>query len=125
MRIWQVMDECIQTGVSTTEKVLPGRLGLRRRAPMLYQRLMRGFYPGLASNNRLPAIESGKSALTGVINAPDVEEEKIKLAQISADNGDGPTPFQKAKVARVPRVVGLFLHPVLPMPPVCHCNSLQ
>ena len=37
------MDECIRTGVSTSETVLPGRLGLRRRAPMLYRRLMRGF----------------------------------------------------------------------------------
>ena len=36
------MDECIRTGVSTTEGTLPGRLGLRRRAPMLYRRLMRG-----------------------------------------------------------------------------------
>ena len=36
------MAECIRTGVSTTEATLPGRLGLRRRAPMLYRRLMRG-----------------------------------------------------------------------------------
>ena len=43
MRIWGVMDECIRAGVSTSETVLPGRLGLRRRAPMLYRRLMRGF----------------------------------------------------------------------------------
>lgn len=43
MRIWQVMDKCIRTGVSTTERTLPGRLGLRRRAPILYRRLMRGF----------------------------------------------------------------------------------
>lgn len=43
MKIWQVMDECIRTGVSTTERTLPGRLNLRRRAPMLYQRLMRGY----------------------------------------------------------------------------------
>jgi len=42
MKIWDVMDECIRTGVSTTERTLPGRLNLRRRAPMLYQRLMRG-----------------------------------------------------------------------------------
>jgi hypothetical protein len=120
------MDECIQTGVSTTEKVLPGRLGLRRRAPMLYQRLMRGFYPGLASSNPLPAIGPGKSALTGVIDAPDVEEEKIKLAKLSTGNGDDvaePTPFQKAKAARAPRVVGSFLHPVLPMPPVRQLRS--
>jgi L-serine deaminase len=43
LRIWDVMDECIRTGVSTSEQVLPGRLGLRRRAPMLYRRLMRGY----------------------------------------------------------------------------------
>jgi hypothetical protein len=36
------MDDCIRSGVSTAEKTLPGRLGLRRRAPMLYKRLMRG-----------------------------------------------------------------------------------
>ena len=42
MKIWGVMDHCIRTGVSTSETVLPGRLGLRRRAPMLYRRLMRG-----------------------------------------------------------------------------------
>ncbi|KIM32812.1 hypothetical protein M408DRAFT_62316 [Serendipita vermifera MAFF 305830] len=116
MRIWEVMDECIRTGVSTTEKVLPGRLGLRRRAPMLYQRLMRGFYPGLA-NSSLPAIGPGNSALTGVINAPDVEAEVAKLTQQPELNGKGPTSFQKSKAARAPRVVGSFAHPVLPMPP--------
>lgn len=45
MRIWGVMDDCIRTGVSTSEKTLPGRLRLRRRAPMLYRRLMRGWVP--------------------------------------------------------------------------------
>lgn len=43
MRIWAVMDDCIRVGVTTNEKTLPGRLGLRRRAPMLYRRLMRGY----------------------------------------------------------------------------------
>lgn len=42
------MDECIRSGVSTTSEVLPGRLGLARRAPKLYRRLMKGFYPTLA-----------------------------------------------------------------------------
>jgi hypothetical protein len=36
------MDDCIRSGVSTAEKTLPGRLGLRRRAPIVYKRLMRG-----------------------------------------------------------------------------------
>lgn len=43
MRIWAVMDDCIRMGVSSAEEKLPGRLGLRRRAPMLYRRLMRGY----------------------------------------------------------------------------------
>lgn len=38
------MDDCIRVGVSSAEEKLPGRLGLRRRAPMLYRRLMRGYY---------------------------------------------------------------------------------
>lgn len=37
------MDDCIRSGVATSEKTLPGRLGLQRRAPMLYRRLMRGY----------------------------------------------------------------------------------
>jgi hypothetical protein len=37
------MDDCIHAGVSATEPTLPGRLGLRRRAPTLYRRLMRGY----------------------------------------------------------------------------------
>ena len=41
-KIWSVMDECIRTGVSPHEKVLPGRMQVQRRAPMLYKRLMRG-----------------------------------------------------------------------------------
>lgn len=36
------MDDCIRMGVTSAEDKLPGRLGLRRRAPMLYRRLMRG-----------------------------------------------------------------------------------
>lgn len=49
MRIWSVMDDCIRTGVSTSETTLPGRLRLRRRAPMLYRRLMRGYVPSASS----------------------------------------------------------------------------
>lgn len=37
------MDECIRSGVSTSEETLPGRLQLARRAPKLYRRLMKGY----------------------------------------------------------------------------------
>ena len=42
LQIWRTMDECIRTGVSTSETTLPGRLQLQRRAPLLYRKLMRG-----------------------------------------------------------------------------------
>ena len=85
------MDDCIRTGVSSAEEKLPGRLGLRRRAPLLYRRLMRGylplphhfrtpaeltflllfhrFYPGLATPT-LPAID-GRPLPAGNIAAPE------------------------------------------------------
>ncbi|PPQ94651.1 hypothetical protein CVT25_009382 [Psilocybe cyanescens] len=71
LRIWQVMDDCIRTGVSTSETTLPGRLGLRRRAPMLYRRLMRGFYPGVSAPlNENPQIGSGSGWSTEAIGGP-------------------------------------------------------
>lgn len=39
------MDGSIRTGVTSTEAVLPGEFQVRRRAPGLYKRLQRGFYP--------------------------------------------------------------------------------
>lgn len=38
LSIWQVMQECVQRGM-TTEGILPGGLNVRRRAPRLVQRL--------------------------------------------------------------------------------------
>ncbi|KAF7430604.1 hypothetical protein PC9H_006312 [Pleurotus ostreatus] len=98
MRIWQVMDECIHTGVSSSERTLPGRLGLRRRAPMLYRRLMRGFYPGI-SQPTLPAIAGATAS----------SSEKNPGSQKLAD--------MRRKRSPAARVVGSFDHAVLPMPP--------
>ncbi len=39
LRIWSVMQECIQAGINTTTAVLPGGLKVRRRAPMLAEKL--------------------------------------------------------------------------------------
>ncbi|KDR67939.1 hypothetical protein GALMADRAFT_257430 [Galerina marginata CBS 339.88] len=100
MRIWEVMDECIHTGVSTAERTLPGRLGLRRRAPMLYRRLMRGFYPGVAySTSDRPAISAGSEwpdAPEAILPGPheqqaqsqspsDADPEMAKFADPDAD----------------------------------------
>ncbi|KAJ7763698.1 serine dehydratase alpha chain-domain-containing protein [Mycena olivaceomarginata] len=112
MRIWSVMDECIRTGVSSTETTLPGRLQLRRRAPMLYRRLMRGFYPGIASPLTGPRITAGSSS-AAVIDAPN--HGLPTHTQVTVDL-DAPTRLRPA-VSRPTRVVGSFEHAVLPMPP--------
>ena len=39
IKIWQVMQECVQRGI-TQEDVLPGGLNVKRRAPKLYQNLV-------------------------------------------------------------------------------------
>ena len=39
LKIWGVMQECVDNGCSRTEELLPGRLHVRRRAPGLLRRL--------------------------------------------------------------------------------------
>jgi hypothetical protein len=43
--VWETMDQCIRNGVTSTETHLPGGLNVKRRAPHLYRRLQKGFYP--------------------------------------------------------------------------------
>jgi len=108
MRIWAVMDDCIRSGVHTRETTLPGRLGLRRRAPLLYRRLMRGFYPGL-STPHLQAIEGGNRP-DGVIDAPG-NDSRLN------DPSSAPGSLKGPRHSHVARVVGSFDHPILPEPP--------
>ncbi|KAF9490162.1 hypothetical protein BDN71DRAFT_1454881 [Pleurotus eryngii] len=138
MRIWQVMDECIHTGVSSSERTLPGRLGLRRRAPMLYRRLMRGFYPGV-SQPTLPAIAGATAPPSEVISPPNTEgdtdlyEDGVLPGGWGSREGLSSKPFSASSPQKNPgsqklaemrrkrspaaRVVGSFDHAVLPMPP--------
>ncbi|KAJ3809594.1 serine dehydratase alpha chain-domain-containing protein [Lentinula aff. lateritia] len=123
-RIWSVMDECIQTGVTTNATTLPGRLGLRRRAPILYRRLMRGFYPGVMSppsnNARIEAGSNPNETLGGSIDAPKSSGENSNQTKqgssfetMGARIVDSAIPSAK----RAPRVIGAFDHPLLPEPP--------
>ncbi|KAI3621332.1 l-serine dehydratase [Moniliophthora roreri] len=111
--IWSVMDECIHTGVSSTATTLPGRLGLRRRAPALYRRLMKGFYPEIAAPLSQARIEGGQ--MLDAINKPllsDYEEQ--------SDNFESQPRSLSHKTSKATRVVGSFDHPLLPHPP---CNT--
>ncbi|KAF9581639.1 hypothetical protein BGW38_001268 [Lunasporangiospora selenospora] len=42
--IWNTMDNAIKNGCLSTEEMLPGRLRVRRRAPGLYKKLLKGLY---------------------------------------------------------------------------------
>jgi hypothetical protein len=116
--------------VSTAETTLPGRLGLRRRAPMLYKRLMRGsviftingrilncwrhsFYPGIASPD-LQLIGSASSASVGAIDAPESQASLNKEGS-AQERGE---VSASGKMPRAPWVTGSFDHAILPMPPV-------
>ncbi|KAL5531652.1 hypothetical protein ACEPAG_4529 [Sanghuangporus baumii] len=111
MRIWSVMDECIRSGVATQETTLPGRLGLQRRAPMLYRRLMRGFYPGVSAHASFPVITGG-AAPSGVLDAPNGQDSNSNGHERSYQIKGGPL-----RAPRPTRVVGSLEHPLLPMPP--------
>ncbi|KAJ3995354.1 serine dehydratase alpha chain-domain-containing protein [Lentinula boryana] len=126
LRIWSVMDECIQTGVTAKVPTLPGRLGLRRRAPILYRRLMRGFYPGVMSSpSNDPKIEAGSlpTAPSDLIDAPKSNGENSVRSKQSpsfesfAGAGARSVNTANPSAKRAPRVVGAFDHPLLPEPP--------
>ncbi|KAI0741465.1 L-serine ammonia-lyase [Daedaleopsis nitida] len=122
LRIWSVMDDCIRTGVSSAEEKLPGRLGLRRRAPILYRRLMRGFYPGLTSSSlSLPAIGAGAPP-AGHIGAPDGfaagGHSALGMGTEKGDSrGNRLGGGRRISATRPTRVLGILDHPVTPMPP--------
>lgn len=42
LHIWQVMQDCVQSGIERTETTLPGGLKVSRRAPRLYKQLTEG-----------------------------------------------------------------------------------
>ena len=111
------MDDCIRTGVSTSEKTLPGRLRLHRRAPMLYKRLMRGFYPAFSpSSPESQRIGEGEGT-SGEIGSPDgFDDEPLGGNGVGTKGG---MIKRESPVGRpAARVVGQFDHPLLPVPPV-------
>ncbi|CUA78101.1 hypothetical protein RSOLAG22IIIB_02718 [Rhizoctonia solani] len=131
LKIWTTMDECIRAGVSSVETELPGRLRLRRRAPMLYKRLMRGFYPAFYGGTGGPAI--GAPPMSPALANPVIEtggfgEDAMDSANrpshpnrfdfdgTGTNEPDDSGSFGKAATRRPVRVVGSFDHAILPMP---------
>ncbi|CAG8518878.1 12071_t:CDS:10 [Ambispora gerdemannii] len=44
MDIWETMNKSIENGCLSSEEYLPGKLQVKRRAPRLYEKLLRGLY---------------------------------------------------------------------------------
>ena len=111
MRIWSVMDEGIRAGVHSTQEVLPGSLQMKRRAPKLYRRLMRGLYMG---PRRL-----------GNMNGPDTDEierptgagEVERLPKPQRDAPSVPAKYMRREAPRAPTIRGSFQHEIMPVPP--------
>ncbi|KAI9202814.1 serine dehydratase alpha chain-domain-containing protein [Polychytrium aggregatum] len=61
LEIWNVMNQSINNGILAPEETLPNQLNVRRRAPALHQKLMRGFaeYVGVNSS----AVPTGNGTL--------------------------------------------------------------
>ncbi|CDS02209.1 hypothetical protein, partial [Sporisorium scitamineum] len=103
IKIWTTMDECIRAGVENEEKTLPGPLAVRRRAPSLYARLLRGVYRGAA----LPGGGGGGKAQ---LDGPGIDTTPPR---------SGGTPLDLVNPMTNPRtrIIGNFNHPIMPCPP--------
>ncbi|KAI9263403.1 L-serine ammonia-lyase [Phascolomyces articulosus] len=85
LRIWDTMDESIRNGVmANSDAYLPGSLKVRRRAPTLYQKLLKGLYPSIPEKGGY-----NKSQITaeGAVSGEEISSKD--LANFS--NGDAKT----------------------------------
>ncbi|KAF9351404.1 hypothetical protein BGX34_000582 [Mortierella sp. NVP85] len=63
--IWNTMDNAIKNGCLSSDEMLPGRLRVRRRAPGLYKKLLKGLY-STTPHFKDSTVSTGKSQLAGV-----------------------------------------------------------
>lgn len=115
MRIWRVMDEGIRAGVHSTQEVLPGSLQMKRRAPRLYARLMRGLYMGPRRLGNLsgqdPKLESGRPPSPAEVERlPNPERDSSNMLERTGRRDTQRKP-------RTPPIRGSFQHEIMPVPP--------
>ncbi|KAJ2358593.1 hypothetical protein GGF43_000705 [Coemansia sp. RSA 2618] len=107
-RIWNVMDDSIKRGCLSTSAKLPGRLNVNRRAPRLYQNLMRGFYgppdQDMLSGSQTPALSDGASSSVADAGAssarPSILETSLTMMQRNELSG----VFKKKQRSRRPHL---------------------
>ncbi|GAA5877084.1 hypothetical protein JCM3774_002837 [Rhodotorula dairenensis] len=107
LNLWRVMDASIHAGVASQDPTLPGRLNVRRRAPGLYRRLFKGFYPSL-----LPASAAPTNS---TLPPPPPPSASQPLTLAHGFNHHAPTNGSSSS-STPPLVVGAFEHPLPPTP---------
>ncbi|BGP55479.1 hypothetical protein JCM8202v2_003083 [Rhodotorula sphaerocarpa] len=109
LKLWQVMDASIHAGVSSQDPTLPGRLNVRRRAPHLYRRLFKGFYPSLIPPSAAPADPE-------LSPPPPSSTQPLTLAHGFNYHSSSSTSAATHHRPNAPLVVGSFEHPLPPTP---------
>ncbi|KAI8454068.1 hypothetical protein BY996DRAFT_6414194 [Phakopsora pachyrhizi] len=89
-----VMDDSIKQDACSERETLPGRLGVKRKARNLYQRLHRGFFPPLSnvSSKQPPSLLFTKPNLLSsgqtnyLINLNDINENLTRDLNVTIQN---------------------------------------
>lgn len=111
LKIWGVMDGSIRDGVSSREEILPGGLGVRRRAAGLYRRLFKGFYPSISPSSSQNSLSSPARPSNGTLSLSDgFNSAPPPEAYVQPKRGAG-----RVK-PRPPLVIGDFEHELSPIP---------
>ncbi|KAJ3067581.1 hypothetical protein HDU98_009208 [Podochytrium sp. JEL0797] len=86
MGIWSVMDQSISNGISSRDELLPGKLHVKRRAPVLYRKIMKGFgeYAGMSLEPKnkpaiSPSVRISDSLTPETISKP-AKKSELTLA---------------------------------------------
>ncbi|KAJ1991440.1 hypothetical protein H4R33_001361 [Dimargaris cristalligena] len=106
--IWNTMDESIRNGCLSQGKLLPGRLKVQRRAPKLYEKLIRGIYRTslpLGGREGVAAPSSPHRSLADFANSP-IEPPMSSLASSPSSSS---SPFSATEAVPLPLTTGLSL----------------
>ncbi|ORY23367.1 serine dehydratase alpha chain-domain-containing protein [Naematelia encephala] len=86
IKLWETMDSCIRNGVTDTTSHLPGGLNVRRRAPGLYKRLQRGFYPTVevprSASSETSTSVANNSGETGITTRTGRRDHALEMVPV-------------------------------------------
>lgn len=114
INIWNVMDEGIRAGVLSEQEVLPGSLQMKRRAPKLYNRLIRGLYMG---PRRLGHMRGSSDTINVPLDSHESPSSAAAIASSSNASGGYVPSIKTRSSSRVPTIRGSFQHEIMPVPP--------